>query len=140
MSQKVSEVMTPAPVAVLPGQPVRDAAQAMREYGIGAVLVAENGKLRGLVTDRDIVVRAVASGRDPGSTPVSEVCSKDLVTARPHEDADEAVRRMRERGVRRIPVVEDADRAVGVLSIGDMAIERDERSVLADISAQPPNA
>jgi signal-transduction protein with cAMP-binding, CBS, and nucleotidyltransferase domain len=68
MAQKVSEVMTPAPVAVMPGQPVRDAAQAMRDYGIGAVLVAENGKLTGLVTDRDIVVRAVADGRDPGSS------------------------------------------------------------------------
>ena len=140
MAQKVSEVMTPAPVAVMPGQPVRDAAQAMRDYGIGGVLVAENGKLLGFVTDRDIVIRAVAEGRDPGATPVSEVCSKDLVTARPGEDADVAVRRMREHGVRRIPVVEGTDRAVGVLSIGDMAIERDDGSALADISAEPPNS
>ena len=140
MAQKVSEIMTPAPVAVMPGQPVRDAAQAMRDHGIGAVLIAENGKLMGLVTDRDIVVRAVADGRDPGSTPVSEVCSPDLVTAMAGEDADVAVRRMRERGVRRIPVVDGKDLAVGILSIGDMAIERDERSALADISAQSPNS
>lgn len=140
MAQKVSEVMTPAPVAVMPGQPVRDAAQAMRDYGIGAVLVAEDGKLKGFLTDRDIVVRAIADGRDPAATPVSEVCSKDLVTARPGEDADLAVRRMREHGVRRIPVVEGTDRAVGVLSIGDMAIERDDGSALADISAEPPNS
>ena len=140
MAQKVSEVMTAAPVAVMPGQPVRDAAQAMRDYGIGAVLVAENGKLTGFLTDRDIVIRAIAEGRDPAATPVSEVCSKDLVTARPGEDADVAVRRMREHGVRRIPVVEGTDRAVGVLSIGAMAIERDDGSALADISAEPPNS
>jgi CBS domain-containing protein len=141
MVQKVSEVMTPAPVAVQPGLPARDAARAMRDYGIGAVLVTEkNGRVTGLVTDRDIVVRAVADGRDPGSTPVSEACSKRLVTAMPGEDADVAVRRMREHGVRRIPVVDGHDVAVGMLSIGDMAIERDERSALADISAQPSNA
>ena len=140
MAQKVSEVMTPAPVAVQPGLPVRDAARAMRDYGIGAVLVTENGRVTGLVTDRDIVVRAVADGRDPGSTPVSEACSERLVTAMPGEDADVVVRRMREHGVRRIPIVDGQDAPVGILSIGDMAIERDEGSALADISAQPPNA
>jgi CBS domain-containing protein len=110
----------------------------MRDDGIGAVLVADDGQLKGLVTDRDIVVRAVADGRDPGTTPVAEACSPELVTVAPDDDADTAVRRMREHGVRRIPVVEDG-RAVGLLSLGDMAIERDERSALADISAQAPN-
>lgn len=139
MAQKVREVMTPAPVAVVPSQPVSEAAKAMRDYGIGAVLVVDNGQLKGIASDRDIVVRAIASGKDPGSTPVSEVCSPDLVTVTPDEDADIAVQRMREHGVRRVPVVEGGSRPVGMLSIGDMAIERDERSALADISAQPPN-
>ncbi len=139
MAQKVREIMTAAPVALRPSQPLTDAGQAMREQGVGSVLVVDNGKLKGLVTDRDIVVRAVADGRDPGKTTIAEACSPDLITAAPDDDADTAVRRMREHGVRRIPVVE-GDRPVGVLSLGDMAIERDERSALADISAQAPNA
>lgn len=138
MAQKVRELMSAAPVALRSGQPLTEAAKAMREQGIGAVLVEDDGHLKGLVTDRDIVVRAVADGRDPNTTPVAEVCSADLVTAAPGDDADTAVRRMREHAVRRIPVVEDG-RAVGLLSLGDMAIERDETSALADISAEAPN-
>jgi CBS domain-containing protein len=138
MAQKVSDLMTSAPVSLRPAQPLTEAAKAMREQGIGSVLVVDGGRLKGLVTDRDIVVRAVADGRDPGRTTLAEVCSPDLVTAAPDDDADTAVQRMREHGVRRIPVV-DGDRPVGVLSIGDMAIERDERSALADISAETPN-
>ena len=138
MAQKVSELMTSDPVTLPSGQPVIEAAKAMREQGIGDVLVADDGRLKGVVTDRDIGVRVVAEGRDPGTTPVSEACSPDLITVAPDDDVDTAVRRMRERSVRRVPVVQDG-RPVGVLSIGDMAIERDERSALADISAERPN-
>ena len=138
MAQKVSELMTSAPVSLRSGQPLTEAAKAMREQGIGSVLIVDDGQLKGLVTDRDIVVRAVADGRDPGQTPLADVCSPDLVTVEPNDDADTAVQRMREHGVRRIPVM-DGGRPVGVLSIGDMAIERDERSALADISAETPN-
>jgi CBS domain-containing protein len=138
MAQKVSEIMTPAPVALWSGQPVTEAARVMRQHGIGNVLIVDDGELKGLVTDRDIVVRVVADIRDPAITPVGEICSPDLVTVAPDDDADTAVRRMREHAVRRVPVVENGH-PVGVLSIGDMALERDERSALADISAQPPN-
>lgn len=138
MAQKVSELMTSAPVALRPDQTVVDAAKAMREQNLGDVLVVDNGRLQGLVTDRDIVVRAAADGRDPGTTPVGEICSPDLVTVAPDDDAT-AVRRMRERAVRRVPVVTQG-RVAGILSLGDMAIERDERSALADISAESPNA
>jgi CBS domain-containing protein len=139
MAQKVREVMTSAPVTMHPGQPLTTAAAAMRDQGIGAVLVADGGKLTGIVSDRDIVVRAIADGRDPGSTTLADVCSGDTVTVTPDEDAEEAVRRMREHAVRRLPVVADGGKPVGIVSIGDLAIERDERSALADISAQPPN-
>lgn len=139
MAQKVREVMTSAPVTLRPGQPLTTAAAAMRDQGIGAVLVADDGTLKGIVSDRDIVVRAVADGRDPGSTTLADVCSSDLVTVTPDEDADEAVRRMRQHAIRRIPVVAEGGKPVGIVSIGDLAIERDERSALADISAQPPN-
>jgi CBS domain-containing protein len=137
MAQKVSEIMTPAPVALRSSQPVTEAAKVMRDHGIGTVLIVDDGQLRGLVTDRDIVVRAVADTRDLATTVVGEICSPDLVTVAPEDDADTVVQLMRERAVRRVPVVEDGH-PVGVLSIGDMALERDERSALADISTQPP--
>lgn len=139
MAQKVNELMTSAPAALGPAESVTDAAKSMREHGIGSVAVVDDGQLKGLVTDRDIVIRVIADGRDPAATTVGEICSGDLVTVTPDEDADTAVLRMRQRAVRRMPVV-DQGRLVGILSLGDMAIERDERSALADVSAQPPNA
>jgi CBS domain-containing protein len=139
MGQKVAEVMTPAPIALRPDQKIAEAAIEMRKHGIGNVLVADDGQLKGLITDRDIVVRAIADGKDPGSTPIGELCTFDLITVTPKDDASTAVRRMREAEVRRIPVVDDGN-VVGVVSLGDMAIERDERSALADISAGRPNA
>ena len=138
MAQQVSEIMTPAPITVRPGQPVRDAAQIMRDHGIGNVLVVEDGSLAGLITDRDIVIRAIAEGRDPATTSAGEICSRDLVTLRPDEDATAAVARIRERGVRRVPVVSEGS-PIGILSLGDVAIEHDSRSALANVSAQPPN-
>jgi CBS domain-containing protein len=139
MAQKVREIMTRAPVTLRSNQSVAEAAKVMRERGIGNVLVVDDGHLKGLVTDRDIVVRAVADTRDPATTPVSEICSADLVTVTPDDDADIAVQLMWERAVRRVPVVEDGH-LVGVLSIGDRAVQRDEQPALADISAQPPNS
>jgi CBS domain-containing protein len=139
MAQKVREVMTPSPVSLRSNEPLTEAARAMRDHGIGSILVVDDGQLQGLVTDRDIVVRAVASDQDPTSTPIAEVCSgEDLIVVGPDDDADMAVIRMRERAVRRIPVVDDGV-AIGIISIGDMAIQRDEKSALADISAQRPN-
>ena len=95
--------MTSAAAALRPSQPLTKAGRAMRDQGVGSVLVVDNGQLKGLVTDRDIVVRAVADGRDPGKTTIAEVCSRNLVTAAPDDDADTAVRRMREHGVRGSP-------------------------------------
>lgn len=138
MAQHVSAIMTPAPVAIRPGQPVTEAARIMRDHGIGNVLVVDDGRLTGMITDRDIVVRTLAAGRDPATTQAGEICSRDLATVRPDEDADAAVARMRERAVRRVPVVSEGS-PIGILSIGDMAVEHDSRSALADVSAQPPN-
>ena len=113
-------------------------AQIMREDDIGAVVVVENGAAVGLVTDRDIVVRAVADGRDPNSTPVGEVASRDLRTLTPDQKVEDAIALMRDWDVRRVVVVQD-DRPVGIVSLGDLAIERDPGSVLADISSEPAN-
>jgi CBS domain-containing protein len=118
---------------------VGQAAEAMRMIDAGTVLVSDDtNQLVGIVTDRDIAIRAVAEGRDPKTTSVGEVASKDLQTLSPMDSVADAVRLMRERGVRRLPVVE-AGRPVGVVSIGDLAQERDPGSVLADISRAPGN-
>jgi CBS domain-containing protein len=138
MAQKVREVMTPSPVSLRSSEPLTEAARAMRDHGIGSILVVDDGEFQGLITDRDIVVRAVADEQDPASTPISEVCSSDLTVVGPDDDADMAVMRMREKAIRRIPVLDDGV-AIGIVSIGDMAIQRDQKSALADISAQPPN-
>lgn len=138
MAQKVNEVMTPLPVTVSPDASLVQVGDLMRQHGIGDVLVVHEGRLRGLVTDRDIVVRAVALERDMAVTPVAEICSTNVIMVSPTQDADEAVLLMREHAVRRLPVV-DGDRPVGMVSIGDLAVQRDERSALADISAEPPN-
>jgi CBS domain-containing protein len=104
------------------------------------VLVMEGEYLYGILTDRDIVVRAIASGRNPETTAAGAICSREITTISPTASAGEAVRLMREKALRRLPVVDDATgRVLGVLSIGDIAIERDRRSLLGDISAAPGN-
>jgi CBS domain-containing protein len=138
MAETVGEVMTRHPVTMESSSTVTDAAKAMKEHDIGALVVTKDGEVRGLVTDRDLVVRALAADRDPGSTKIGDVCSTHLVTLTPTDTIQHAVNVMAAGSLRRLPVVEDA-RAVGILSIGDVAIERDEHSVLAGISAAPPN-
>jgi CBS domain-containing protein len=136
MASKIRDIMTPAPVCMAPAQSVSAAARAMKEHGIGTVLVLDDGRLRGLVTDRDITIRVLAENRDPAGTCVGDICSTDLVTLGPYDDTEQAVRLVRERAVRRIAVVE-AGTPVGIVSIGDLALERADRSALAEVSAAP---
>ena len=117
---------------------MRTAATQMRQADIGDVVVLKDGAVCGIVTDRDVVVRAVADGKDPDKTTVGEVCSAQVVAVSPDDNEDDAVRIMREKAVRRLPVV-DGGRPVGIVSIGDLAMERDQGSALADISAAPGN-
>ena len=138
MARSVNEVMTADPRTVDAGDTLAEAARVMREADVGPVLVAQEGRVTGILTDRDIVVRAVADGRDPQSTTVREAYSSDLVSLTPDQDLDDAVRLMREHDVRRAPVVQDG-RPAGILSLGDLAVERDSDSALADISAASPN-
>lgn len=138
MAKTVNEVMTHDPRTVAPDSSVADVARAMRDGDVGAVLVADSGRVRGIVTDRDIVVRAIADGRDPGSTQVGDLCTEDPVTVTPDQNVQDVVAIMRDRDIRRVPVVQDG-RPVGIVSIGDLAVERDPQSALADISAAPPN-
>ncbi|MFF1448926.1 CBS domain-containing protein [Streptomyces sp. NPDC058274] len=138
MTQKVHEIMTSAPVSVGPLTAVTEVARRMRDENIGAVLVTEEDEPRGLVTDRDLVVRVLAEGRAPGDTTVQEACSPGLVTVAPEDDVDRAIQLMREHALRRLPVVEDG-KAVGIVALADLAMERDPSSALGDISAAAPN-
>jgi CBS domain-containing protein len=137
MQQKIANVMTLAPVTVPLTAPIRAAAALMRDAQVGDVLVVDGERLIGIVTDRDLVVRGLAEGADPDIVSVAEVATASPVTVGPQDDPAEAVALMRRHGVRRVPVVEEGV-AVGVVSIGDLAQDRDGTSVLAAISAQAP--
>jgi CBS domain-containing protein len=139
MAQQIRELMTPNPV-VLPGTAsVHEAARTMRDAEIGDVIVLEHNQVCGIVTDRDIVVRLVAEARDPATTTLADLCSHAVVTVRPTDTIEDAVRLMRTHAIRRLPVV-DGGQAVGIVSLGDLAVERDPHSALGEISAAPPNA
>jgi CBS domain-containing protein len=138
MADVIRDVMTPDPVVLSSSTTLHEAARAMKEHHIGDVLVRDDDRVCGIVTDRDIVVRAIAEGREPDRTTLEEVCTHELVTLSPDDAVADAVRTLREHAVRRLPVL-DGDRPVGMVSLGDLAIERDAESVLADISSAPPN-
>jgi CBS domain-containing protein len=114
------------------------AAVIMRDNDIGDVLVTQNDQLRGILTDRDIVIRAIAAGRHPAGTAVGEVASPALQTVGADDTPERAAEIMREFALRRLPVLED-DRIVGIVSIGDLAQVEEPKSALAEISAAPPN-
>lgn len=133
------DVMTPDPVNVPAGATLTEAARLMRDEAIGDVLVTRDGELLGIVTDRDMVVRAIADGLDPQSTPVEHCLSSDLVVVDAADEVGDVISVVRDRAIRRVPVTEDG-RLVGIISLGDLARQRDPESALADISAAPANS
>jgi CBS domain-containing protein len=138
MARTVEEIMTRDPRTVDADDTILDAARTMRDSDIGDVIVMQGGQVGGIVTDRDIVVRGVADGRDPESTSVSDVCTTDIEAIEPDASVDDALRQMREHDIRRLPVVKNG-RPVGIISLGDLAVEREPDSTLADISAASPD-
>jgi CBS domain-containing protein len=139
MAQQIRELMTLNPVSMPGTASVQEAARAMREQDIGDVIVIEHNQVCGIVTDRDIAVRIVAEAQDPAATTLAAICSHSLLTVTPTDSVEEAIRLMCLHAVRRLPVVE-AGKAVGIVSLGDLAVERDPKSVLGKISDAPPDA
>jgi signal-transduction protein with cAMP-binding, CBS, and nucleotidyltransferase domain len=129
MGTKVRDVMTPGPIGVDYYQTIGEAARAMRDWGVGAVLVVNDEALYGLVTDRDLVIRAVAEamGHDEVVGPLS---TGNLIGVDVDADTAEAARLMRDNAIRRLPVIEDGQVA-GVVSLGDLAMYRDPAPALA---------
>ena len=118
---KVCDIMSSSVVSIDQNEPVSAAAKLLKQCNIGALPVCDGQKrLRGILTDRDIVTRCVAAGADPQETPISEIMSRGVITAGPFDDIGAAVKRMSGDQVRRLPVV-DGGRLVGVLSLCDMA-------------------
>ncbi|MBV9946305.1 MAG: CBS domain-containing protein [Myxococcales bacterium] len=139
MAKSIRELMSKSLIKLAGHEPVSEAARRMREANVGAVVVEENGKPCGIVTDRDIVVRVVADDRDGKTTPLSAVSSRELTTVSPEDDIDRAVQLMRDKAIRRLLVCDARGAAVGIVSLGDLALERDAKSVLGQVSAAPPN-
>jgi CBS domain-containing protein len=137
-TQLVRDIMTTSVIGVAPGASLVEAARDMRAFDIGDVLVVDGDRVVGIITDRDIVVRAIAMDVDPARTRVGDIATPDPVRISPERPAAEAVQLMRDHALRRLPVCEDG-RLVGVLSLGNLATERDPESALADISAAPPD-
>lgn len=131
MTRQVHEVMTREPITLPLDAPLTRAARLMRDNEISEVLVTQSGRLCGLLTDRDIVVRAVADGRDLTGTRIVDVCSAGIVTVGPDDGTDIALRLMLDSAVRRLPVVEDG-RPVGLVSIGDLTSDRDGSTAIDD--------
>ncbi|MBV9208317.1 MAG: CBS domain-containing protein [Actinobacteria bacterium] len=129
MTRKMRDIMSAAPVCMAATESVSAAARAMKQHRIGTVLVLSGGRLSGLVTDRDITVRVLAEDRDPLTTRVGDICTGELAVLAPDDDVERAVRLVRDRAVRRIPVLQDGT-PVGVVSAGDLALELGAASAL----------
>ena len=139
MVQTIHEVMTKDPLTVDEGAPVSEAARIMRDANIGDVLVTRpDGSVCGIVTDRDLALNVVAQGNDPTSMVVRDVCNHTVESVESSDPVAKAVKMMSGQAIRRLPVI-DEGRLVGIVTLGDLAMERDPGSALASISEAPPN-
>ncbi len=135
---QVRELMTPDPEHLSADDTLVTAAQRMRDADVGSLPICDaEGQVTGIVTDRDIVVRALAEGKGPDAR-VDDVATTAVQSLTPDQTVDDAIEIVRSQNVRRVPVVQDG-RPVGIVSIGDLAVERDQQSALAEISAASPN-
>ena len=140
MGTNVRDVMTERPRCVAPDTPLSQVAELMEAEDVGAVPILDGEQLAGMITDRDIVIRAIAKGKDPRGMPAREVSSRELVTVGPDHGLSDALQLMAQHQVRRLPVVDDDNRLVGVVSQADVALEAKDKSVgemLAGISKPP---
>ena len=128
MGKSVKDAMTPDVKTAPPSLSLTDAAKLMKQEDVGSVPVVDGERLIGMLTDRDIVVRGIADGSDPHGVTAADIASRDVVTVRPDDDLDEALRLMAQHQVRRLPVVDDG-RLVGVVAQADVAHEAKEKAV-----------
>jgi CBS domain-containing protein len=140
MGTKVGDVMTSRPRAVTPQTPLSEVAEVMEAEDVGSVPVVEDDRLVGIVTDRDIVIRAIAKGKDPRGMPASEASTRELVTVSPDDDLSDALKLMAQYQVRRLAVTGEDERLLGVVSQADVAMhvkDKEAGELLEGISRQP---
>jgi len=141
--QHVRDVMTPNPECVTEKSSLRDVARIMKDKDTGVVPVVEDKKIIGLITDRDIVVRGLAEGRDLGSASVRDLMTKNVRSVREDATVNEVIALMSNAEIRRVPVVNSRDEIVGILSLGDIAsdtnLDGKVGKAVEDISQAPPN-
>lgn len=135
---KISEIMTKHVEVVRPDATIEEAAQKMKDIDVGSLPVCDGRKLQGMVTDRDVTIRAVAEGRDPRQTKVKEIMTADIVYGRTGQDVKEIAETMAAHQIRRLPIVNDDNDLVGIVALGDLAVDggSDKLSgdVLSDVS------
>ena len=129
--RRCREIMTKSVRTASPGMSVREVGALMREGDMGAVPVVDSGKLIGIVTDRDIVVRVVAEGKGP-ETSVSEAMTADLFTVTPDDFVFEAIRLMGDKQVRRVPVINESGELAGIIAMADVALETEDEREIAE--------
>ena len=138
MAKMVRDVMPKDPVALSSDSSVTEAAKAMSDHKIGSVVVMERDKPCGIVTDRDITVRAIAKGGDPAKMPLSEICTHSLAAVRPDQSIDDAIQVMKSHDVKRVVVMTDS-KLEGIVTLGDLASRNEDKDVQDDISRAKPN-
>ena len=138
MAKTVRDVMTKDPVSMSADSSVAQAAKAMSDMRIGTVVVMDTERPCGIVTDRDIAVRAVATGSDPNRTKLADICSKDLAAVRPDQTIDDAINMMKSHDVKRVVVMSDS-RLEGIVSLGDLVARGEGKDVQKDLSKAEPN-
>jgi CBS domain-containing protein len=136
--QSITDIMAKDLSTIESGSNISDAARMMRDNDTGAIIVSDGGQLSGLLTDRDIAVRAVAEGLDPNSTTAGEICTSNTITLDSSSSIGDAIKAMRDANIRRVPVLENGS-PVGIVSLGDLAVALDQESALADISSAGQN-
>ncbi len=123
---QLREVMTPSPEIVHPDAPVKEAATKMRALNVGALPVCDGDRLVGLITDRDITIRATADGRDPAQTTIRDTMTDDIVYCFEDQNIEEAARIMAEKQVRRLPILNRDKRLVGIVSLGALVVNTND--------------
>jgi CBS domain-containing protein len=130
---QLKDIMTPNPECIAPGATLQQAARRMRDLDVGSLPVCDNDRLAGMITDRDITVRAIAEGNDPKTTRVREAMSEEIIYGFEDQDVEEAARLMEDKQIRRLAVLNRDKRLVGLVSLGDLAVESGDRAKAGEV-------
>ena len=130
---KIKEIMTREVVTIHPDATVDEAAQQMSRHDVGMLPVFEGGQMLGVFTDRDITIRVVSEGRDPRKTRVRDIMTPEIIYCYDHEDVNEAVKSFEKMQIRRVPVLNRKKQLVGVLSLGDLAVDSGDKMLVGHV-------